>query len=116
MDRAQLQRRIEQIKRQLGSLGPMHPGSLSEQYNVCGQPACRCKDPQQPQRHGPYYQLSYVCGGKHTTRFVTASRVAAMREKVANYRQFRELINEWVELAVEMERVERAEAKHSDGD
>jgi hypothetical protein len=39
-----------------------------------------------------------------------------MREKVANYRQFRELINEWVELAVEMERVERAEAKHSDGD
>lgn len=116
MSRLQIERRIQEIKRQLAGLGPMHPGSISEQYNVCGQAGCRCKDPKQPQRHGPYYQLSYVCRGKHTTRFVTAERVAKMRKKVDNYKQFRELVNEWVELAVELERVERAEAKQHHGD
>jgi hypothetical protein len=38
-----------------------------------------------------------------------------MREKVSNYKRFRELVNEWVDLAVELERVGRAQAKKSDG-
>jgi len=116
MTRAKIERRIEEVKRELADLGPMHPGSLSEQYNVCGRPACRCKDPKEPRKHGPYYQLSYVWRGKSSSRFVRPDQLAPMREKVANYKRFRELVNEWVDLAVEMERVERAEAKHSDGD
>ena len=111
MNRTQIQRRIGQIQRQLAGLGPMHPGSISEQYNVCGQPGCRCKDPKQPRRHGPYYQLGYSWRGQHTTRFVKAEQVDQMREKLANYKRFRELTNEWVDLAMEIERVERAEAK-----
>ena len=114
--RAQIQRRIEQLKTQLADLGPMHPGSLSEQYNVCGTPGCRCKDPDNPRKHGPYYQLSYSWRGKSSSRFVTPERVAEMRQTVANYKRFRELTNEWVDLAVEMERVERARAKRSHGD
>lgn len=51
------EQRIQQIKAELGALGEMRPGSLSEQYNVCGKPNCRCKDPKNPQRHEPYYQL-----------------------------------------------------------
>ena len=39
-----------------------------------------------------------------------------MRQKVANYKRFRELVNQWVDLAVELERAERAQAKHSHGD
>ncbi len=34
-----------------------------------------------------------------------------MRQKVANYKRFRELINAWVDLAVELERAERTQAK-----
>ena len=94
----------------------MHPGSLSEQYNVCGTPGCRCKDPDNPRKHGPYYQLSYSWRGKSSSRFVKPEWVAEMRQKVANYKRFRELTNEWVDLAVEMERVERARAKRSHGD
>ena len=115
-NRAQIQQRIEQLKTQLADLGPMHPGSLSEQYNVCGTPGCRCKDPDNPRKHGPYYQLSYSWRGKSSSRFVKPERVAEMRQKVANYKRFRELTNEWVDLAVEMERVERARAKRSHGD
>ena len=38
-------------------------------------------------------------------------QVAEMRRKVENYKRFRELVNEWVDLAVERERAERAERK-----
>jgi hypothetical protein len=112
---AQIRRRIEQIKRQLSALGPMHPGSLGEQFNVCGTPGCRCKDPHHPQKHGPYYQLSFTWRGKSSSRFVRPERLQAVREQVANYKRFRELTQEWVDLAVELERAEQAQAKRSHG-
>jgi len=105
--------RIEVIKRHLATLGPMHPGSLSEQYNVCGKPHCRCKDPRKPRRHGPYFQLGFTWRGKSTSRFVRPERLAEMRQKVENYKRFRELVNEWVDLAVEQE---RATSKQPHGD
>jgi len=117
MNLKQIQHQIETVKKQIAALGPMHPGSLSEQFNVCGNPGCRCKDPKDPQRHGPYYQLSYTWRGKSSTRFVRQESVAKMREKVSNYRRFRELVNECVDLSLELEQLERAQAKKgSDGD
>jgi len=116
MNLTQVQRRIAQVQRQLLSLGPLHPGSISEQYNVCGKAGCRCKDPKKPQKHGPYYQLSYTWRGKSSTRFLRPGQVEPMRQKVANYKWLRELINEWVSLGVELERAERARAKERDGD
>jgi hypothetical protein len=115
MTLAQIQRKIEQLKRQLSELGPMHPGSLGEQYNVCGTAGCRCKDPKNPRKHGPYYQLSYRWRGKSSTRFVRPEQVAEMRGKVANYKRFRELTNEWVDWVVEQERVEREQARRRHG-
>src|SRR5438105_2432306 len=38
-----LENQIAQIKSQLQRHGPMRPGSLSRQYNVCGKPGCWCK-------------------------------------------------------------------------
>jgi uncharacterized protein YukE len=111
MNPKQIQNQIEAVRKQLADLGPMHPGSLSEQYNVCGNPTCRCKDPKDPQRHGPYYQLSYTWRGKSSTRFVRQEAVDEMREKISNYKRFRELVNKWVDLVVELEKIKRAQAK-----
>jgi hypothetical protein len=116
MNWAQIQRRIAQVQRQLPALGPLHPGSISEQYNICGTPGCRCKDPKDPRKHGPYYQLSYTWRGKSSTRFLRPEQVEEMRQMVANYKRLRELMNEWVGLAVELEGAERARAKERDGD
>jgi len=104
---AQLQRQIQRLQRQLAQLGPIHPGSLSEQFNVCGQPGCRCKADRNPQKHGPYYQLSFTWRGKSRTRFVRLPQLETMREKVANYKRFRELTEQWVGLALALERAER---------
>ncbi len=114
MTKTYLEHRIEEIKRELSALGPIHPGSVSEQYNICGTPGCHCKDPKDPQKHGPYYQLSYGWRGRSSTLFVRADQVGAAREKVANYKRMQELVKEWVDLAMEVERRERAAQKHRD--
>jgi hypothetical protein len=94
------QARIQLIKQQLLDLGPMRPGALSEQYNVCGKPNCKCKDPRRPKKHGPYYQLSYTHQGKSTTEFVKRDMVSEVRTQLANYATFRRLTDEWVDLSV----------------
>ena len=108
MNTTNLNERIRQIKQELASLGPMRPGSLSEQYNVCGTAGCHCKDPQKPQKHGPYYHLNYTWRGKARTQFVKAEAVADVREQLETYKRFRALCAEWVEVSLELVRVQRA--------
>ncbi len=84
----------------------MRPGSLSRQYNVCGKPGCRCKDPQKPRRHGPYYQLNYAYGGKKTSEFVRPPNLKTVRTQLANYKQFRRLADQWVGSALQLARLE----------
>ena len=59
-----------ELKAELAALGPVLPGSISRQWNVCGKPGCRCKDPKRPRRHGPYYQLSFTVAGRSSTLFL----------------------------------------------
>ncbi len=104
------QARIQGIKQELGELGDMRPGSISEQYNVCGNPTCRCKDPKEPKKHGPYYQLSYSHQGKSTSEFVRKEAVSEVREQLDNYRTFKRLSKEWVDLSVKIARLRKKEA------
>ena len=104
-----MQSRIEEIKKRLVALGEMRPGSLSKQYNVCGNPTCRCKDPKNPKKHGPYYQVSYTHKGKSTTQFVKRGTVTETKTQLKNYRTFKKLIDEWVDLSVKIARLRKKE-------
>ena len=97
----QLERQIGALQEKLCALGPMHPGSVSRQYQVCGNPACRCMHPQRPQRHGPYYKLAYVHRGKPTCRFVRADCVAELKQRLSVYRTFRALLDRWIVLSLQ---------------
>lgn len=97
----QLSKKIDQVKKQIAQLGDLRPGSLSKQYNVCGNPRCRCKA-SPPQKHGPYYQLSYTRKGKSTTRFVRKDEVVSTRKELENYAKLRELVDRWIDLATEL--------------
>ncbi len=97
-----LEARIARIKNQLQVQGPMRSGSLSRQYNVCGKPGCRCKDPQHPRRHGPYYQLNYVYRGKKTSKFIRPEILRQLRAELANYKKFRRLTEQWIGLALQV--------------
>jgi hypothetical protein len=93
--------KIEEVKRQLAALGEMRPGSLSTQYNVCGSPGCRCKA-SPPQKHGPYYQVSYTRKGKSGTRFVRKEDLSRIRQQLKNYARMRALVDRWIELATRL--------------
>ena len=96
-----IEKKIEKLKVQLLAVGPMRPGSLSRQYNVCGQPGCRCKDPKAPRRHGPYYQLNYVYRGKKSCQFIRREDLKEVRAELAAYKRFRRLTDQWVGLALQ---------------
>lgn len=97
-----LEAKIAQIKAQLQNQGPMRPGSISRQFNVCGKPGCRCKDPKHPRRHGPYYQLNYVYRGKKTSRFIRKEVLKQVRTELANYKGFRRLTEQWIGLGLQV--------------
>ena len=95
-----LQRRIGRIKEQIGALGDLRPGSLSQQYNVCGTPGCRCKA-DRPQKHGPYYQLGWTRKARSTTRFVRVSDLREVRQQIRNYERLQALVELWIDLSIE---------------
>jgi hypothetical protein len=97
-------RSVATRKEALKALGPMLPGSISTQWNVCGKPGCRCKDPDRPRRHGPYYQLSFSVGGRSSTMFFKREELAAVRECLRRYRRFKELSTQLVAAYVEQAR------------
>ena len=103
----QIETQIAQTKKELVDLGPLHPGSLSRQYNVCGKPGCRCKARSNPRRHGPYYKVSYVFRGRCTSRFVPRQHLTAVRAELANYKRLRKLIETWVALALRLVKEKR---------
>jgi len=103
---AAILRRIAEIKAQLVALGPLRPGHLSQQYNVCGTPGCRCKA-NPPRKHGPYYQLSYTWRGKSHTEFVRPENLPALRQQLLNYERLRNLLDEWIALGINAAQLQR---------
>jgi hypothetical protein len=82
--------RIERIKRDLMALGPMRPGSLSRQY----------RDAETKKR--PFYQISYTHKGLGRSEYVRPENLAQMRRETANFKRFRKLVEEWVDLSLEV--------------
>lgn len=96
-----IEKQIEKIKGKIVALGPLRPGSLSEQYNVCGRPDCRCKD-NPPKKHGPYHQLSFTLSGKSSSSFVKKEHLPAVKRQVANHQKLKQLVKQWVELGARL--------------
>lgn len=100
-----LESKIEKIKREIAELGPLRPGTLSQQYNVCGKPDCRCKA-NPPQKHGPYYQLSFTWKGRSSTHFVRREHLQIVEEQLRNYKKLRELVETWATLGMELSQLQ----------
>ena len=92
------EQKIEKIKQLLLEIGDMRPGSLSIQSRSWG---------------GEYCHLSYTHRGKGHTEYVRKKERKSVEKQVANYRKFRELMQEWVDLGIELCKLktERSEEK-----
>ena len=84
----EIEKEIEQIKKQLQEIGEMRPGSLTQQYRVPSE------------KLGGYYQLSYMHKMKSRTDYVRPQFVDQIRTQVATYKNFKKLVDRWIELAI----------------
>ena len=111
--RLSLETKIGKIKEEIMALGlELQPGVLTQQYNVCGSPGCRCRaDP--PQKHGPYYQLSFTRKGKSRTQFVRRHELNLVQEQVRNYQRLKKLTDRWVALGMALSRLRLRQDRES---
>jgi ribosomal protein L29 len=89
----QIRKRIHQIKAELAAIDDMRPGTLTRQY----------KDPEN--QSGAYYQLSYTRQMKSRTEYVARDCVREVRREIANYKRFKALTEQWVDLGIEHSRL-----------
>jgi len=96
--------RIKKLEKSLAQIGPMLPGGITEQWNVCGKAGCKCKDPDKPKKHGPYFQLSFTVGGKSSSMFIKREDLAAAKHAVNNYARFKDLTRQLLQARIEWAR------------
>lgn len=81
------QKRVEEIKKELQTIGPMRPGKLSPQK----------RKNKNGEYYGSYWQISYTHAGKSHSHYVPDELVPKVEEQTKEYRRFKALVDEWVE-------------------
>jgi hypothetical protein len=56
---------------------------------------------------GPYYNHQCYEGGRNVSRYVPGDQVPALREAIANYHRFEQLVEQYAQLLVDRTRAER---------
>ena len=98
-DLAALEARRNELRQELATLGDLRPGSLLSRHQKCGKATCRCAADDHP-GHGPYWLLVGVGGaGRKTTRSIPAHAVDRTRAQLAEYKRFRELSREFIQVS-----------------
>ena len=88
--------KLKELYVRLLKMKPILPGSISEQYNICGKANCRCKDKVNPRKHGPQLKLGFSLNGRNSTLVVKkGDRKVAMQmnENFVNLRRLQPEIN-----------------------
>jgi Family of unknown function (DUF6788) len=95
---AELERRREELYRELGQVGDFRRGSLNEVRRKCGKPNCACAAPGHP-GHGPQWNLTRTVEGR--TRAVhlrPGPDLEKARREVAEYERFKDLVGQVTEV------------------
>lgn len=100
-----IHKKIARLKQKIAQLGPMLPGTLSQQWNVCSSPGCSCHT-FKSKRHGPSYQVSFTVKGRSSTLFVKKDDVPEVRLRIRRYKTFKQLCAELTQASIELARTE----------
>ncbi len=95
----QLEVKGADLRAALARIGDMRPGSLSETYGKCGKPTCHCAK-SGSRGHGPSWLLTRTVDGKTVAqRIPSGPAVEQSKQQVAEYKRFRELARELIEIS-----------------
>lgn len=96
-----IEKKIIAIKQKLQEIGEMRPGSLTTQY----------KNPKD--KTVPFYQLSYTHNMKSKSEYVRPQLADDIKQQIKTYKLFRNLVEQWVDLAIEYSKTKMDIAKRS---
>ena len=87
-----IRKRIKEIKKEIRMLEVIRPGKLSKQKRGTTQ--------------GRYNYLSYTFQNKGRTEYIRGKYLEKINRETEDYRKFKELSDEWVELSIKLSRLE----------
>jgi hypothetical protein len=96
---SQIEEKITGIKQKLMGVGEMRPGSLTHQYH------------KPKEKKGGFYQISYTHKMRSKTEYVRPEFVKELRDQIASFKDFKRLVQQWTDLAIEHSRLKIAAAK-----
>ena len=86
------------LLQELFQLRDFQPGSISSVTRRCGKPNCHCAQANHP-GHGPHRQLTQKIAGKTVTQALSSpSAVRKAEKEIAEFRRFRVLAQELIEV------------------
>jgi hypothetical protein len=91
-----LKREIAKLKKQLGELGDMRPGSLTRQSRSWG------KD---------YWQISYTHRGRSRTGYISNANYERVKSETENYKKFKELSKSLIDKSIEYAKIKDKETQ-----
>jgi hypothetical protein len=87
---------VRDLARVLATPAPMRRGSVSKRFMKCGRKQCRCHQDAQA-RHGPYYSLTRMEGGKTRSRYLNAQQAALAEQQIEAGQAFRRRVEDYWE-------------------
>ena len=95
---AGLERRREELYRELGQVGDFRRGSLNAVRRKCGKPGCACAAPDHP-GHGPRFLWTRSEGRrKRIGRQLAAAEVEKVRREIARHAEFTATVGQIAEV------------------
>jgi hypothetical protein len=95
---AELERRREELLRELAQVGDFRRGSLRGVRRKCGKPGCACAAPDHP-GHGPQWDLTRKVEGKtRAVHLKPGPELEKARREVAGHERFRDLVGQVTEV------------------
>lgn len=102
---------VVSVSEALAKLRPMRRGTVCERRMKCGQPSCACHKDLKA-RHGPYFTMNRVVGGKTQSRYLSPVQAELARQQIEAGREFRngvesvwEACERWADAQLECDSV-----------
>jgi len=96
----QHEQQAARIHAQIAALGPCLPGTISTRLLRCGNPRCRCRDPDTDQRHGPYRYWTRKIAGKTASKLLNPEQAERYQPWLDNDKRLHALTHELEALAI----------------
>ena len=94
----QKEKRLAEIKPQLGGFDLAIPGTIRTISLKCGKPSCACWADKKA-RHGPYYFWDRKVGGKLTSKSIAKPMVPLLKKWIENRKRTEKSLQEILALS-----------------